>query len=122
MYFLVLGALSFWRGNVANCIRYFPTQALNFAFKDKIRTLFRQNQSDGQLVMLYKNVASGGAAGGLSLVFVYSLDYARTRLGNDTKVSRRDLICTHIFTMSHDQRNRDLILDSSRRAPIYWSH
>ena len=24
-----------WRGNMANCLRYFPTQALNFAFKDK---------------------------------------------------------------------------------------
>ena len=27
------GFLSFWRGNVVNVIRYFPTQALNFAFK-----------------------------------------------------------------------------------------
>ena len=25
------GFFSLWRGNVANCIRYFPTQALNFA-------------------------------------------------------------------------------------------
>ncbi|EDS30636.1 ADP,ATP carrier protein 1 [Culex quinquefasciatus] len=25
---------AFWRGNLANVIRYFPTQALNFAFKD----------------------------------------------------------------------------------------
>ena len=24
-----------WRGNVANCLRYFPTQALNFMFKEK---------------------------------------------------------------------------------------
>lgn len=31
------------------------------------------------------NVASGGLAGALSLLFVYSLDYARTRLGNDAK-------------------------------------
>ena len=31
---------SFWRGNLANCIRYFPTQALNFAFKDKIKAMF----------------------------------------------------------------------------------
>uniref|UniRef100_F6TQZ8 ADP/ATP translocase n=2 Tax=Equus TaxID=9789 RepID=F6TQZ8_HORSE len=31
------GFLSFWRGNLANVIRYFPTQALNFAFKDKTR-------------------------------------------------------------------------------------
>uniref|UniRef100_A0A671R9X6 ADP/ATP translocase n=1 Tax=Sinocyclocheilus anshuiensis TaxID=1608454 RepID=A0A671R9X6_9TELE len=31
------GFLSFWRGNLANVIRYFPTQALNFAFKNKTR-------------------------------------------------------------------------------------
>ena len=30
---LFQGFLSFWRGNVVNVIRYFPTQALNFAFK-----------------------------------------------------------------------------------------
>lgn len=28
------GLVSLWRGNTANVIRYFPTQALNFAFKD----------------------------------------------------------------------------------------
>ena len=28
------GIASFWRGNFANVIRYFPTQALNFMFKD----------------------------------------------------------------------------------------
>lgn len=27
------GVASFWRGNFANVIRYFPTQALNFMFK-----------------------------------------------------------------------------------------
>jgi hypothetical protein len=34
------GFLSFWRGNLANVIRYFPTQALNFAFKDKYKQVF----------------------------------------------------------------------------------
>uniref|UniRef100_A0A4W2HKB1 ADP/ATP translocase n=1 Tax=Bos indicus x Bos taurus TaxID=30522 RepID=A0A4W2HKB1_BOBOX len=34
------GVLSFWRGNLANVIRYFPTQALNFAFKDKYKQIF----------------------------------------------------------------------------------
>lgn len=28
------GFASLWRGNMANVVRYFPTQALNFAFKD----------------------------------------------------------------------------------------
>ena len=31
---------SLWRGNTANVIRYFPTQALNFAFKDKFKRMF----------------------------------------------------------------------------------
>jgi solute carrier family 25 (adenine nucleotide translocator) protein 4/5/6/31 len=31
------GVASFWRGNTANVIRYFPTQAFNFAFKDAIK-------------------------------------------------------------------------------------
>lgn len=34
------GFLSLWRGNLANVIRYFPTQALNFAFKDSYKKLF----------------------------------------------------------------------------------
>lgn len=34
-------------------------------------------------------MASGGAAGATSLFFVYSLDYARTRLANDAKSSKK---------------------------------
>ena len=35
------------------------------------------------------NLASGGAAGATSLLFVYSLDYARTRLANDAKSAKK---------------------------------
>jgi solute carrier family 25 (adenine nucleotide translocator) protein 4/5/6/31 len=35
------------------------------------------------------NMASGGAAGACSLAFVYSLDYARTRLANDAKSAKK---------------------------------
>lgn len=83
------GVLPFWRGNVPNCIRYFPTQALNFAFKDNVRALFNPQKTDSHGVTFYKNVASGGAAGAMSLVFVYSLDYARTRLANDTLAAQK---------------------------------
>ena len=31
------GFSAFWRGNTVNVIRYFPTQAFNFAFKDTIK-------------------------------------------------------------------------------------
>jgi len=34
------GIAAFWKGNLANCIRYFPTQALNFMFKDEIKKTF----------------------------------------------------------------------------------
>jgi len=83
------GVLPFWRGNLANCLRYFPTQALNFAFKDKIKAQFKVKKTDGSFTKLGKNVASGGLAGALSLCFVYSLDYARTRLANDVKSSKK---------------------------------
>jgi len=83
------GVLPFWRGNLANCIRYFPTQALNFAFKDKIKALFVMRKTDPYMVNFGKNVASGGVAGAMSLVFVYSLDYCRTRLANDAKAGKK---------------------------------
>ncbi|CAM6038900.1 unnamed protein product [Sphagnum compactum] len=84
------GVVSLWRGNLANVIRYFPTQALNFAFKDYFKSLFgRKKDRDGYWVWFAGNLASGGAAGASSLLFVYSLDYARTRLANDAKSSKK---------------------------------
>jgi len=79
------GFNSFWRGNLANVVRYFPTQALNFAFKDKIKIMFGSKPTDSYTMKFTKNIASGGFAGAMSLTFVYSLDYARTKLANDLK-------------------------------------
>ena len=70
---------------MANVLRYFPTQALNFAFKDTIKGLFKTSKDAPQSLKFATNIASGGAAGTMSLLFVYSLDYARTRLANDAK-------------------------------------
>ena len=43
------GFLSFWRGNVVNVVRYFPTQALNFAFKDTYKKVrFIQCPKEGK--------------------------------------------------------------------------
>ncbi|KAI4333144.1 hypothetical protein L6164_017985 [Bauhinia variegata] len=81
---------SLWRGNTANVIRYFPTQALNFAFKDYFKRLFNfKKDKDGYWKWFAGNLASGGAAGASSLLFVYSLDYARTRLANDAKAAKK---------------------------------
>jgi solute carrier family 25 (adenine nucleotide translocator) protein 4/5/6/31 len=81
---------SLWRGNLSNVIRYFPTQALNFAFKDKFKRMFGYNKDkDGYWKWFAGNLASGGAAGAASLTFVYSLDYVRTRLANDAKAAKK---------------------------------
>jgi len=79
------GFFSLWRGNLANVIRYFPTQALNFAFKDKYKQVFLGGVDKRTQFWRYfaGNLASGGAAGATSLCFVYPLDFARTRLAAD---------------------------------------
>jgi len=79
------GILSFWRGNLANVIRYFPTQALNFAFKDTYKKIFLSGVDKKTQFWRYflGNLASGGAAGATGLCFVYPLDFARTRLAAD---------------------------------------
>merc|ERR1711872_491437 len=79
------GFMAFWRGNLANVIRYFPTQALNFALKDKYKDMFLKGvDKKTQFWRFFAgNLASGGAAGATSLCFVYPLDFARTRLAAD---------------------------------------
>ena len=78
------GLAAFWRGNLVNCIRYFPTQACNFAFKDAIKALFPKADKNKEFLKFFAiNMASGGLAGAASLCFVYPLDYARTRLASD---------------------------------------
>lgn len=64
-------------------------QALNFAFKDYFKSLFNFKKEESYWKWFAGNLASGGAAGASSLLFVYSLDYARTRLANDAKAAKR---------------------------------
>ena len=65
-------------------VRYFPTQALNFAFKDFYKKTLNPYDPKKQPGMFFiGNCASGGAAGATSLTVVYPLDFARTRLAAD---------------------------------------
>lgn len=82
------GIVSMWRGNSANVLRYFPTQALNFAFKDKFKAMFKVTKEDSFVTVMSKNIASGSAAGSASLLFVYSLDFVRTKLAADAKSAK----------------------------------
>jgi len=104
------GFAALWRGNMANVIRYFPTQALNFAFKDMFNNMFAfKKERDGYFKWFCGNMASGGMAGAASLCFVYSLDYARTRLANDSKSAKKGgerqykgLIDVYVKTLKSD--------------------
>jgi solute carrier family 25 (adenine nucleotide translocator) protein 4/5/6/31 len=101
------GVYPFWRGNLANVLRYFPTQALNFAFKDGVKAAFKTPKDAPQYMKFATNIASGGVAGTMSLLFVYSLDYARTRLANDMKGKGGErqfngLVDVYVKTMKSD--------------------
>merc|ERR1712230_197421 len=66
------GISAFWRGNFVNVLRYFPTQAFNFAFKDTIKAMFpKYNPKKDFWAFFGVNMASGGLAGAGSLTIVY---------------------------------------------------
>eukprot|EP00448_Togula_jolla_P026188 CAMPEP_0170653380 /NCGR_PEP_ID=MMETSP0224-20130122/47376_1 /TAXON_ID=285029 /ORGANISM="Togula jolla, Strain CCCM 725" /LENGTH=262 /DNA_ID=CAMNT_0010985247 /DNA_START=56 /DNA_END=841 /DNA_ORIENTATION=+ len=78
------GMKRFWDGNMTNCIRYFPTQAFNLAFKDTFKKMFPKYDPKTQFPQFFgANLVSGGLAAAGSLTIVYPLDYARTRLASD---------------------------------------
>jgi len=78
------GFRRFWDGNLTNCIRYFPTQAFNLAFKDTFKKMFPKYSPQKEFGMFFlSNLVSGGAAAASSMTIVYPLDYARTRLASD---------------------------------------
>mmetsp|Transcript_19856 Transcript_19856/g.45279 ORF Transcript_19856/g.45279 Transcript_19856/m.45279 type:complete len:154 (-) Transcript_19856:179-640(-) len=58
------GVVALWRGNLSNCLRYFPTQAMNFAFKERYQKLFvRPREEVGFSRWFLGYLAAGGAAG-----------------------------------------------------------
>lgn len=79
------GIAALWRGNTANCLRYFPTQAMNFAFKEKYQKMFvRPKEEVGFAKWFAGYLAAGGAAGATSLTVSYPLEFCYTRLAADT--------------------------------------
>lgn len=79
------GVLSLWRGNISSVLRYYPSLAINFAFKDFYRVLLTSGgvQGKGALANAPANFLAGALAGCTSLVFVYPLDIAHTRIAAD---------------------------------------
>lgn len=63
--------------------------ALIWMLSDYFKKMFAFKKEENYWKWFAGNMASGGMAGASSLVFVYSLDYARTRLGNDAKAAKK---------------------------------
>jgi solute carrier family 25 (adenine nucleotide translocator) protein 4/5/6/31 len=78
------GFTGLFRGNLISCLRYFPTQAINFAFKDHFKKVFPIRQTDSHGKRMIFNILSGAFAGAVSLAYVYPLDYIMTRLATDS--------------------------------------
>jgi solute carrier family 25 (adenine nucleotide translocator) protein 4/5/6/31 len=79
------GISALWRGNLANCLRYFPTQAMNFAFKEKYQKMFvRPREEVGFGRWFAGFLAAGAAAGATALTVSYPLEYTYTRLAADS--------------------------------------
>ncbi|KAK6927274.1 Mitochondrial substrate/solute carrier [Dillenia turbinata] len=79
------GILSLWRGNGSSVIRYYPSVALNFSLKDLYRNVLRSSYSQDSLLLTgaFANFVAGAAAGCTTLVIIYPLDIAHTRLAAD---------------------------------------
>lgn len=80
------GYKSLWRGNLPNVLRYFPNQAMNFAFKDTFKTIFCQYDPKKNFwKYAMGSCLSGGLAGSISLMVCHPIDLVRTRLATDNK-------------------------------------
>lgn len=78
------GLLSFWNGTLWNCVRYFPTQAFNFAFKGMVKGAFpRHDPKTDFLKYFLTNMMSGAIAGGGSLLVTYPMDLTYCMLSMD---------------------------------------
>lgn len=78
------GVLSLWRGNGSSVLRYYPSVALNFSLKDLYRTMLTSGQiHEKPLAKAPSNFLAGAAAGCTTLVIIYPLDIAHTRLAAD---------------------------------------
>ncbi|XP_073525826.1 uncharacterized protein [Phyllobates terribilis] len=79
------GFLSLWRGNGSSVLRYYPSVALNFSLKDLYRNIMRESGDDSPPAISSAaiNFIAGGAAGCTTLILVYPLDIAHTRLAVD---------------------------------------
>ena len=93
------GILSFWRGNLANCLRYVPKFALDMSLKSPIHKMYKDllipnpslipSSSSTEIYFLHflTKWLSGASAAMVSTVICYPLDFARTKLATDLNMN-----------------------------------
>ena len=99
------GLWSFWRGNVASVLRYFPSQAMNFAFKDQYQQWFLKTNGGTPpsfWVQFATNLVSGGMAGGTAMLASYPLDVVRTRMAADVQAQVQRNLRSCVVNMWRD--------------------
>lgn len=82
------GPRAFWRGNMANIIRYFPAITIGLGFNEGYKKL--TNFQHGKPQSFLGNLLSGGLAGVASMLFAYPFDLVRTRLATDMGKSKNE--------------------------------
>jgi solute carrier family 25 (adenine nucleotide translocator) protein 4/5/6/31 len=98
------GVLSFWRGNLVNCLRYAPQQGSALAFNDFLNTLFPNYNSNTDFWKSFAvKLTSGGLAGAIANTICYPFDFARTRLASDLGVKQFNGIWDCIATTVRQQ-------------------
>jgi len=83
------GFISFWRGNMVNCLRYAPQQGSALAFNDLLNNMFPNYNSKTDFWKSFGvKLTSGGLAGAVANTICYPFDFARTRLASDVATGK----------------------------------
>lgn len=76
------GLCSLWKGNGVNCLRIFPQNAINFTIHDKTKSHVLNIFPN--LSNTYSSIIGGTISGAISMIAIYPLENARTRLSIQT--------------------------------------
>ncbi|KAE8665260.1 putative ADP,ATP carrier protein [Hibiscus syriacus] len=106
------GILSVWRGNGSSVLRYYPSVALNFSLE--INAVILPIEASA-------NFVAGAAAGCTTLILIYPLDIAHTRLAAD--IGRTNAVTTSAGLLPYplDTVRRRMMMQSGLEQPMYRS-
>ena len=92
------GTFALWRGNLANCVRVFPTYALRFALFDVYQQLASTGSPPEAPLAIWRQLMAGGLSGATTLSLTYPLDLLRTRLATNSSGARPSIASTILKT------------------------